>query len=59
VRQVVESRSLVSFVVSTALGLYLFRAGRFRVENNMLQMVLLQKTPLGRLSRVSDFPITT
>ena len=43
VRQAVESRSLVSFVVSTALGLYLFRGWALPVENNMLQMVLLQK----------------
>jgi hypothetical protein len=43
VRQVVESRSLVSFVVSTALGLYLFRGWPFPAENNMLHMVMLQK----------------
>ena len=39
----VESRNLVSFVVSTALGLYLFHGWPFPVENNVLQMVLLQK----------------
>ena len=33
----------MSFVVSTALGLYLFRGWPFPAENNMLQMVLLQK----------------
>ena len=42
-RRVVESRNLVSFVVSTALGLYLFRGWPFPAENNVLQMVLLQK----------------
>jgi len=39
----VESRNLVSFVVSTILGLSLFRGWPFPVENNMLQLVLLQK----------------
>jgi hypothetical protein len=43
VRRAVESRNLVSFVVSTALGLYLFRSWPFPVENDLLQMVLLQK----------------
>jgi len=43
VRRVVESRDMVSFVVSTVLGLYLFRALPFPVENNLLQMVLLTK----------------
>ena len=38
-----RDRNLVSFVVSTALGLYLFRGWPFPAENNMLQMVLLQK----------------
>ena len=42
-RRVVESRNLVSFVVSTAIGLYLFRGWSFPVENHMLQMVLLQR----------------
>ena len=42
-RQVVENRNLVSFVVSTALGLYLFRGWPFPAENNVLQMVMLQK----------------
>ena len=35
-RQVVESRNLVSFVVSAALGLYLFRGWPFPAENNVL-----------------------
>ena len=39
----IESQSLVSFGVSTALGLYLFRGWPLPVENNMLQMVLLQR----------------
>jgi hypothetical protein len=43
VRQLVESRNLVSFVVSTALGLYLFRGWPFPAETNVLQMILLQK----------------
>ena len=42
----VESRNLVSFVVSIALGLYLFRTWPFPVENDLLQMVLLQNTYL-------------
>ena len=42
-RRVVESRNLVSFVVSTTLGLYLFRSWPFPVENSLLQLVLLQK----------------
>ena len=42
-RRAVESRNLVSFVVSAALGLYLFRSWPFPVENDLLQMVLLQK----------------
>ena len=42
-RPAVESRNLVSFVVSAALGLYLFRSWPFPVENDLLQMVLLQK----------------
>src|SRR3984893_10172684 len=46
VRRVVESREMVSFVVSTVLGLYLFRALPFPVENNLLQMVLLIKPHL-------------
>jgi hypothetical protein len=46
VRRVVESRNLVSFVVSTALGLYLFCGWPFPVENNLLQMVLLRKAHL-------------
>src|ERR1700732_97914 len=37
---------MVSFVVSTVLGLYLFRALPFPVENNLLQMVLLIKPHL-------------
>jgi hypothetical protein len=37
---------MVSFVVSTVLGLYLFRALPFPVENNLLQMVLLTKPQL-------------
>ncbi len=43
VRRAVESRNLVSFVLSTALGLYLFRSWPFPVENDLPQMVLLQK----------------
>jgi hypothetical protein len=46
VRQVAESRNLVSFVVSTTLGLYLFRGWPFPAENDVLQMVLLQKPHL-------------
>jgi len=46
VRRVVESRNLVCFVVSAALGLYLFRAGRFQSEIVMLQMVLFWKPHL-------------
>ena len=42
-RQAGESRKFVSLVVSTTLGFYLFRGWRFPVENNVLQMVLLQK----------------
>lgn len=42
-RRAVESRNLVSFVVSAALGLYLFRSWPFPAENDLLQMVLLQK----------------
>ena len=42
VRRTVESRNLVSFVLSAALGLYLFRDWPFPVENHMLQMVLLR-----------------
>ena len=42
-RRAVESRNLLSFVVSTALGLYLFRSWPFPVKNDLLQMVLLQK----------------
>ncbi len=42
-RRVVESRNLVSVVVSTAVGLYLFRNWPFPAENDLLQMVLLQK----------------
>lgn len=42
-RRAVESRNLVSFVVSTAVGLYLFRNRSFPAENDPLQMVLLQK----------------
>src|ERR1700732_1207847 len=37
---------MVSFVASTVLGLYLFRALPFPVENNLLQMVLLTKPHL-------------
>ena len=44
--RVVENRNLVSFAVSTALGLYLFRGWPFPVENHMLQLVLLQKSYL-------------
>ena len=42
-RLAVENRNLLSFVVSMALGLYLFRNWPFPVENDLLQMVLLQK----------------
>ena len=42
-RRVVESRNLVNVVVSTAVGLYLFRNWPFPAENDLLQMVLLQK----------------
>ena len=42
-RRAVESRNLVSFVVSAAVGLYLFRNWPFPAENDLLQMVLLQK----------------
>ncbi len=42
-RRVVESRNLVSVVVSTAVGQYLFRNWPFPAENDLLQMVLLQK----------------
>ncbi len=45
-RRVVESRNLVSIVVSAALGLYLLRGWRFPAENNLLQMVLLRKPHL-------------
>ena len=45
-RRVVESRDMVSFVMSTVLGFYLFRALPFPVENNLLQMVLLTKPHL-------------
>jgi len=43
VKRAVESRNLVSFVVSAAVGLYLFRTWPFPAENDLLQMVLLQK----------------
>src|ERR1700690_2658702 len=43
VRRVVESRNLGSFVVSTAVGLYLFRNWPFPAENDLLQRLLLQK----------------
>jgi len=46
VRRVVEGRNLVSFVVSAALSLYLFRGWPFPAENNLLQMVLLRKSQL-------------
>ena len=42
-RRAVESRNLVSFVVSAAVGPYLFRIWPLSVENDPLQMVLLQK----------------
>ena len=42
-RRAVESRNLVSFVVSAAVGLYLFRSWPFPAENDLLQMVLIQK----------------
>ena len=45
-RRVVEGRNLVSFVVSAALSLYLFRGWPFPAENNLLQMVLLRKSQL-------------
>ncbi len=38
-RRAVESRNLLSLVVSTALSLYLFRSWLFPVENDLLQMV--------------------
>jgi len=42
-RRVVESRNFVSFVLSAAIGLYLFRSWPFPVANNVLRMALLQK----------------
>ena len=42
-RRAVESRNLVSFVVSAAVGLYLFRSWSFPAENDLLQMVPIQK----------------
>src|SRR5260370_3759152 len=42
-RQAVESRNFISFVMSAAMGLYLFRSWPFPAENSVLQMVLLQK----------------
>jgi len=42
-RRIVESRNFVSFVMSAAIGIVLFREWRFPEDNNVLQMVLLQK----------------
>jgi len=42
-KQIVESRHFMSFVLSAGLGLYLFRTWPFPGENSLLQLVLLQK----------------
>jgi hypothetical protein len=42
-RRVVESRNFISFVLSAAIGLYLFREWSFPAGNNVIQMLLLQK----------------
>lgn len=42
-KQIVESRNFMSFVLSAGLGLYLFRTWPFPGENSLLQLVLLQK----------------
>ena len=42
-RRIIESRSFVSFVLSAAIGIFLFRQCPFPEEDNVLQMVLLQK----------------
>ena len=59
VRRAVESRNLVSFVLSTALGLYLFRSWPFPVENDLPQMVLLQKPYLFFRSRICSTESST
>jgi len=50
-RRVVESRNFVSFVLSAAIGLYLFRSWPFPVANNVLRMALLQKPYLFYASK--------
>ncbi len=41
-RRIVESRNFVTFVLSVAVGLYLFRTSPFPATNSVLQMVLLE-----------------
>jgi hypothetical protein len=50
-RRVVESRNFVSFVLSAAIGLYLFRSWPFPAANNVLRMALLQKPYLFYASK--------
>ncbi len=45
-RRVVESPNFVSFVLSAAIGLYLFRSWPFPAANNVFRMALPEAVPL-------------